>query len=111
MALSLRDRLRTLTVIELKKELKEQFSAIQTGVKEDLVERLACLIEREQARVTQAPGKKKGFYHFGFTTHQTLLFSKSINIRPAILGLSFCLGTIQVLRHHVFDLLGPSTHL
>ena len=61
MALSLRDRLRTLTVIELKKELKEQFSAIQTGVKEDLVERLACLIEREQARVTQAPGKKKDF--------------------------------------------------
>ena len=58
MALSLRDRLRTLTVIELKKELKEQFSAIQTGVKEDLVERLACLIEREQTRVTQDPGKK-----------------------------------------------------
>ena len=58
MALSLRDRLKGLTVTELKKELKEQFSAIQTGVKEHLVERLACLIEREQTRATQAPGKK-----------------------------------------------------
>ena len=59
MALSLRDRLRTLTVIELKKELKEQFSAIQTGVKEDLVERLACLIEREQTRTTDPSKGKK----------------------------------------------------
>jgi hypothetical protein len=58
MALPLRDRLKGLTVTELKKELKEQFSAIQTGVKEHLVERLACLIEREQARITQDPGKK-----------------------------------------------------
>ena len=62
MALSLRDRLRTLTVIELKKELKEQFSAIQTGVKEDLVERLACLIEREQARVTDPSKGKKNLW-------------------------------------------------
>ena len=58
MALSLRDRLKGLTVVELKKELKDEFNATQTGVKDELVERLACLIEREQARVTQAPGKK-----------------------------------------------------
>ena len=45
-------------MVELKKELKDEFNATQTGVKDELVERLACLIEREQARVTQAPGKK-----------------------------------------------------
>ena len=76
MALSLRDRLRTLTVIELKKELKEQFSAIQTGVKEDLVERLACLIEREQTRATDPSAGKKNIFGFQRSKVQTLVFSK-----------------------------------
>ena len=54
MALSLRDRLKLLTVVDLKKELKD-FGAIQTGVKDILVDRLAYLIEREQAGITQDP--------------------------------------------------------
>ena len=59
MALSLRDRLKLLTVVDLKKELKD-FGAIQTGVKDVLVDRLAYLIEREQAGITQdrSAGKK-----------------------------------------------------
>ena len=48
--MSLRDRLKVLTVEELKIDLKK-FKARLTGIKEELVDRLANYIEREQADV------------------------------------------------------------
>ena len=58
--LSLRERLQNLTKDQLKAELKK-FNARQQGNKAELVELLACLIEREKD-VTYDPSK--GIYNF-----------------------------------------------
>ena len=57
MSLTLRDRLSDLSVIDLKDELKK-FNSKQSGVKGQLVERLAFLIEREQSTRDPSLGKK-----------------------------------------------------
>ena len=58
-SLSLRDRLNLLNVDELKVELRN-FGVTVSGVKNDLVERLAYLIEREKDECIRNPsdGKK-----------------------------------------------------
>ena len=59
MALSLRERLKLFTVEELKDELKT-FKAICTGLKEDLVNRLAYYIERDST--TRDPSQGNIFH-------------------------------------------------
>ena len=60
MSLTLRDRLNLLTVDLLKIEIKK-FKAKLGGVKEDLVERLAFLIEREQDASIRDPAQGNTF--------------------------------------------------
>ena len=62
MSLALRDRLSDLSNVQLKDELKK-FNSKQSGVKGQLVERLAFLIEREQSTRDPSLGKKYQISH------------------------------------------------